>query len=60
MDEGDDSHLCSAFGALEWIDLIHALYARDPTTFTELLPIVALLFFRWSRGELSLLTSASA
>jgi len=47
-------HLCFAFGALKWVDLIYALYAGGPTTFAELLAIVALLFFsrRRRRGEL--------
>jgi len=41
-----------AFGALQWVDLIYALYAGGPTTFAELLAIVALLFFSRRRGEL--------
>jgi hypothetical protein len=60
LDEGDDAHLRFTFGALQWVDLIYALYARGPTTFAELLPIVALLFFsrRRRRGELSAFTAA--
>ena len=45
MNEGDDPHLSFALGALEWIDFIDAFYARGPNALTELLPIVALLFF---------------
>ena len=59
MNEGDNSHLRSAFRTLQGIDLIYALYARGPTTFAELLPIVALLFFRRRRGELGAFTAAS-
>ena len=57
LNEGDDPHLCSTFGALQGIYLVDSLDARGPTTSTELTPIVALLFFRWERGELSAFTS---
>ncbi len=36
LNEGDDPHLCFTLGTLEWVDLIYALYARGPTTLTEL------------------------
>ena len=54
MDEGDNSHLRFTFRALQGVDLIYALDAGGPTTFAELLAIVALLFFsrRRRRGEL--------
>ena len=42
LNEGDDTHLCFAFGALEWIDFVDAFYAGGPTTPTELSPVVAL------------------
>ncbi len=44
LDEGDDAHLCSTFGALQGVYLIDALYARGPTTSAKLTAIVALLF----------------
>ena len=60
MNEGDDAHLCLTLGTLKWVDLINALYARGPTTLTELLPIITLWFFSGRRGELSAFTSAPA
>jgi len=59
LNEGDDTHLCFTFGALQRVDLIYALYARGPTAFTELLPIVALKFFGGRRGELGSFTATS-
>jgi hypothetical protein len=56
--EVDDAHLRFAFGALQWVDLIDTLYTCGPTTFAELLPIVALLFFSRRRGELGSFTAA--
>ena len=44
--------------ALKRINLIDALDARCPTTFTELTVIVTLLFLSWRRGEFSAFTSA--
>jgi hypothetical protein len=58
LDEGDDSHLCFALGALKGVDLLDALDARGPTAFTELLPIVALWFFRRRRGKFGSFTAA--
>ncbi len=59
LDEGDNSHLRFTVRALQWVDLIDPLYARGPTAFAELLPIVALLFFsRRRRGELGSFTAA--
>ena len=60
LNEGDDPHLCVTLGTLKWVDLIYALYARSPTTFTELTTIVAFLFLSWRRGEFSAFTSAPA
>jgi hypothetical protein len=60
VNEGDDPHLRFALGALQGVDLVDTLYARDPTTFAELLPIVTLWFFSRRRGDLSAFTSASA
>ena len=60
MNEGDDAHLCLTLGTLKWVDLINALDARGPTTFTGLTPIVALWFFSGRRGELSTFASAPA
>ena len=60
MDEGDDAHLCFALGALKRVDLIDALYARGPTTPTELSSIVTFGFFSLRRSELGAFTSASA
>jgi hypothetical protein len=51
--KADDAHLRLAFGALERVDLIDALYARGPSTLTELSPVIALVFFSGRRGELS-------
>ena len=51
--------LCFAFGAPERVDLIDALYARDPTTPTDLSPGIALVFFGRRRGELGTFTFAS-
>ena len=56
MDEGDNAHLCFAFGALKGIYLIDALYARGPTTPTELSPVIALLLVVFGTGELSAFT----
>ena len=56
MNEGDDAHLCFAFGALQRVDFIDSLDARGPTTFAKLTAIVALLFLVW-RSKLSALTS---
>jgi hypothetical protein len=53
VDEGDDAHLSFAFGALARINLLDSLYARGPSTATEISPIVALWFFSARRGELS-------
>ena len=53
MDEGDDAHLSFAFVALERVNLVDPLYARGPSTSTEISPIVALWFFSAKRGELS-------
>jgi hypothetical protein len=36
LNEGDDSHVCLALGALEGVDFIDALDASGPTTLTEL------------------------
>jgi hypothetical protein len=58
LDEGYDPHLRLALGALQWVDFVNALYARGPTTPTELPPIVALLFYRWRRAELGAFPSA--
>ncbi len=30
LDEGDDTHLCFAFGALQRVYLVYAFYARGP------------------------------
>jgi len=49
LDERDDPHLISELGALERIHFADSLFARGPTTPTELSPIVTLLFFRWRR-----------
>jgi hypothetical protein len=56
LNEGDDAHLCFAFGALQRVDFIDSLDARGPTTFAKLTAIVALLFLVW-RSKLSALTS---
>ena len=53
MDKGDDAHLRFALGALERIHFIDSLYARGPSTLTELFSIVTLRFFGRRRGELS-------
>ena len=58
MDEGDDTHLCFAFGALQGVYLVDSLYARGPTTPTELSPVIALLLVVFGRGELSAFTSS--
>jgi hypothetical protein len=58
LNEGDDPHLRFALGAFKGVDLINTLYARGPTTLTELVPIVVLLFFSRKRGELGSFTSA--
>ena len=60
MNEGDDAHLCFTLGALKRVDLIDALDARGPTAFTELTPIVALLFLSRRRREFSAFASAPA
>jgi hypothetical protein len=60
LDEGDDPRLRFTVRALQGIDLVYALYACGPTTFAELLPMVALLFFSRRRGELRAFASASA
>jgi hypothetical protein len=57
-DERDDAHLCFALGALERVDLIDSLYARGPTTPTELSPVIALLLVVFGRGELSAFASS--
>ncbi len=59
LNKGDDTYLCFTFGALKWVHFIAGLNARGPTTSPKLLAIVALLFFRRRRGELSALTSAA-
>ena len=53
MHEGDDAHLRFAFGTLERVNFIDALYARAPTTPTELSAVIALWLFSGRRGELS-------
>ena len=58
LDECDDAHLCFARGALKRIYLIDALYARGPTTSSELSPVIALVFFGRRRGELSAFASS--
>ena len=58
MDEGDNTHLCFALGALKGIYLVDSLDARGPTALTELSSIVTLRFFDWRRGELRAFTSA--
>jgi hypothetical protein len=58
LDEGDNTHLRLAPGALKRIHLVDSLNARGPSTPTELPPIVAFLFFRWRMGELGAFTSA--
>jgi hypothetical protein len=52
LNEGDDAHLSFARGALQGVYFVDSLYARGPTTLTELSSIVTLSFFRWRRGEL--------
>ena len=60
LNEGDDAHLSFARGALEGINLVDSLYARGPSTPTELdstelaevTPIITLWFISWRRGEL--------
>ena len=58
MDERDDTHLCFTLGALQRIHLVNSLYARGPTTLTELdstdfaelaelTTTVSLLFLGW-------------
>ncbi len=59
MNEGDDPHLQLTVRAPQGVDLVDTLYARGPTTFAELVPIVTLWFFSGrSRGELGAFTSA--
>jgi len=53
-------HLFFALGALQGVYLINALYARGPSTLTELSPVIALVFFGRRRGELGAFASASA
>ncbi len=57
MNEGNDTNLSFAFGALQGIDFIDAFYARGPNALTELLPIVDrklnTILFRAAWGALS-------
>jgi hypothetical protein len=53
LDEGDDTHLCFALGALKRVNLLDAIDARGPRAFLELPPIVALWFLRWRTGEIN-------
>jgi hypothetical protein len=56
LDKGDDPHLSFALGALKGIYFVDSLYARGPTTPTELSPVIALLLVVFGRGELSAFT----
>jgi hypothetical protein len=40
LDKGDDPHLSFALGALKGIYFVDSLYARGPTTPTELSPVI--------------------
>ncbi len=58
MNEGDDPHLQFTVRALQGVNLVDTLYARGPTTFAELLPIITLWFFSGRRREIGPFTSA--